>query len=81
MTTPRVSTRINRIPANTLLDELIKLTQVSNDASLCNKLNVAPPMLSKIRHNRVPVTSAFILNVHETLHVPVAQIRRWMTAA
>jgi hypothetical protein len=40
---------------NNLLDTLIKHLHLKNDAALSRALEVAPPVISKIRHRRLPV--------------------------
>lgn len=40
---------------NRLLDTLIVHLNLKNDAALSRALEVAPPVISKIRHNRLPV--------------------------
>jgi hypothetical protein len=45
---------------------------------LAELLKIKPPALSKMRHRALTVTPAFILNVHERLGIPVAEIRKVM---
>ena len=40
---------------NNLLDSLIEKLHLKNDAALSRALEVAPPVISKIRHRRLPV--------------------------
>ncbi len=40
---------------NHLLDILLGKMQLKNDAALSRLLEVAPPVISKIRHHRLPV--------------------------
>ena len=58
-----------------LLDHLVKELHLKSDAQLSERLDCAPPVLSKIRHGRMPLTSTFILLVHEKLGISVARIR------
>ena len=60
---------------NHLLDVLLERHGLKNDAALARVLDLAPPVISKVRHGRQPLTPTFILNIHETLHVPVEEIR------
>ena len=40
---------------NNLLTGMIKILKLKNDAALSRALEVAPPVISKIRHGRLPV--------------------------
>lgn len=40
---------------NALLDALMEKLRLKNDAALCRLLEVAPPVISKIRHKRLPL--------------------------
>lgn len=61
-----------------LFDHLIRVESLKNDAELARRLKVAPPVLSKIRHGRLPVGPTLIINIHETFGLPVATIRDLM---
>lgn len=66
---------------NALLDHLVVKFVMKNDAALCRALEVAPSIISKIRHGKLPVTDRLILRMHEKLGVPVADIRKFVPAA
>ena len=66
--------------ANKLLDSLLVDNALKNDAALARALEVAPPVISKLRHGRLAIGSTLILAIHETFGVPVAEIRRAVTA-
>ena len=59
-----------------LLDHIHHTYRIKTDAVLSKLLKVSPPVISKIRHGRLKVTPTFILSVHETFGMPVADIRR-----
>lgn len=40
--------------ANRLLDMLLECGDLKNDAALSRELDVAPPVISKLRHNKLP---------------------------
>jgi hypothetical protein len=61
-----------------LIDYLLAHTGLRYDAHLAKLLQIRPPALSKMRHRALTVTPAFILNVHERLGIPVAEIRKVM---
>lgn len=61
-----------------LLDAVSAKLLLKNDASLARMLEVQPPMLSKIRHRRLPVGSALLIRFHEVTGLPIAQLRALM---
>jgi len=50
---------------NAFLDLLIKTMSLKNDASLSRVLEVAPPVISKIRHGQLPVGATLLIGAHE----------------
>jgi plasmid maintenance system antidote protein VapI len=58
-----------------LLDAMLEKLQLKNDAALCRALEVAPPVISKIRHRRLPVGASMLIRMHEVTDMPVAQLR------
>ena len=58
-----------------LLDKVKELYSIKNDAQLSRTLDVPPPTISKIRSGKVSVSADMILRIHETLGMPVADIR------
>jgi plasmid maintenance system antidote protein VapI len=58
-----------------LLDKVKELYNINNDAQLSRTLDVPPPTISKIRAGKVNVSAYMILRIHETLGMPVADIR------
>jgi plasmid maintenance system antidote protein VapI len=50
---------------NRLMDAVIDKLQLKNDAALSHALEVAPPVISKIRHNRLPVGASLMVRIHE----------------
>ncbi len=57
-----------------LLDFLLDSYMLKNDSALSKALKVQPPCLSKMR-NGAGVSAEFIINVHETYEIPIAQIK------
>jgi plasmid maintenance system antidote protein VapI len=60
---------------NQLLDALLKNMQLKNDAALSRMLEVAPPVISKIRHARLPVSASVLLRMHETTGMSINDLR------
>lgn len=42
------------LDSNFLLDQLLEYGGLKNDAALSRELDVAPPVISKLRHNKLP---------------------------
>jgi hypothetical protein len=58
-----------------LLDQLIARFGLKNDAELSRRLEVAPPVISKIRRRRMPIGDSMLLNMHETFGLAVSDLR------
>lgn len=52
-----------------------KVYKVKNDAHLCRVLDLEPAYLSKVRNNKLPVSAALLLKVHEDTDMPTKIIR------
>lgn len=63
---------------NRLLNTLIVQLNLKNDAALARELDVAPPVLSKIRHRRVPVGAATLIRMHEASGLTIRALRDLM---
>ena len=63
---------------NRLLDTLIVHLNLKNDAVLSRALEVAPPVISKIRHNRLPVGASLLIRMHEVSDLSIRELRRLM---
>ncbi|QBE66810.1 hypothetical protein [Pseudoduganella lutea] len=61
-----------------LLDTLAERLSAKNDAALSRALEVAPPVLSKIRHGRLPVGATILLRMHEASGIPIRELRDLM---
>ena len=60
---------------NNLLDALKNILHLKNDAALSRTLEVAPPVISKIRHNRLPISASLLIRMHETTELSVADLQ------
>jgi len=60
---------------NHLLDVLLENLRLKNDAALSRALEVAPPVLSKIRHHRLPVGASILIRMHEVSGLSIRDLR------
>ncbi|QAU33833.1 hypothetical protein [Janthinobacterium sp. 17J80-10] len=75
------SNRLADLPAydpNHLLDSLIEKLRLKNDAALSRALEVAPPVISKIRHRRLPVGASLLIRMHEVSDLSIKELRLLM---
>jgi hypothetical protein len=63
---------------NNLLDTLIDKLHLKNDAALSRALVVAPPVISKIRHRRLPVGASLLIRMHEVSDLSIRELRTLM---
>jgi hypothetical protein len=61
-----------------LLDFLLGKLGVKNDAALARVLEVAPPVISKVRNLRLPVGPTLLIAMHELTGMSVAELRAVM---
>ena len=75
---------IRRIPdgaeydPNRVLDAIINKLKLKNDAALSRLLEVAPPVISKIRHNTLPIGATILLRMHEVSDYSIRELRALM---
>ncbi|EGF32049.1 hypothetical protein IMCC9480_3025 [Oxalobacteraceae bacterium IMCC9480] len=74
MTSNRLSDQLAYDP-NNLLDSLINKLNLKNDAALSGALEVAPPVISKIRHRRLPVGASLLIRMHEVSDLSIRDLR------
>lgn len=75
-----MNTALPQSNANGLLDHLLEKLSLKNDAALSRALGVAPPAISKIRHNRLAVGAAVILRIMEKADMSLAEIEPFLAA-
>jgi len=63
---------------NHLLDSLLKKMGLKNDAALSRALEVAPPVISKIRHRKLPVGASLLIRMHEVSDMSIRDLRDLM---
>jgi plasmid maintenance system antidote protein VapI len=54
---------------------MLEKLKLKNDAALSRALEVAPPVISKIRHRRLPVGASMLIRMHEVSNLSVAELR------
>lgn len=61
-----------------MLDGVITRFGLKNDAALCRALGISPAVISKIRHQTVPVSAEMLLRIHDVTQVPISALRAMM---
>lgn len=61
-----------------LLDAVIAHLGIRNDAALSRRLEVAPPVISKIRRRTLPIGATLIIRIHEETGWTIKDIRSKM---
>ena len=67
-----------RYDPDQLLAYLIGRLKLKNDAALSRAVEVSPPVVSKIRHRRLPVTASLLIRMHEVSTLSIAELRQLM---
>jgi hypothetical protein len=62
---------------NALLDFVIEHLELKNDAALSRALQVAPPVISKIRHGHLPIGNNMLCRISEATGIMVGALREW----
>lgn len=58
-----------------LLDALISMLKLKNDAALARALEVGAPVISKLRHHRLPVGASLLIRMHEVSDLTIGELR------
>lgn len=61
--------------ANPLLDTVIDRLKLRNDAALSRALEVAPPVISKLRHGRLHVGPTLLIRMHEETGLSIRELK------
>lgn len=64
------------VPA--LLDALTRQLNLKNDAALSRALEVAPPVISKVRNGKLPVGASLLIRMHEVSGLSILELRHLM---
>ena len=65
---------------NRVLDAIISKLRLKNDAALARILEVAPPVISKIRHNTLPIGATILIRMHEISDFSIRELREMMAS-
>lgn len=60
---------------NHLLDSVLDRLQLENDSALCDVLDIAPSVISDIRHMRHPIDAAMLVRLHELTDISISGLR------
>lgn len=60
---------------NQLLDSVAEHLGLRNDAALSRALEVAPPVISKVRHLRLPVSATLLIRMHDVTGISIRDLR------
>jgi hypothetical protein len=71
----RDETIVGTADPENLLDSLIQRLNLKNDAALCRALEVAPPVISKIRNRRLPVGASILIRMHEVSNLSIRELK------
>lgn len=63
---------------NRLLDALMERLGVKTDAAMARALEVAPPIISKIRHRKLAVGASLLIRMHEVTDLSIRALRDLM---
>jgi hypothetical protein len=63
---------------NKVLDAVMNKLGLKNDAQLSRALEVAPPVISKIRHYTLPIGATILLRMHEVSDISIRELRSLM---
>jgi len=75
---PSMTQAAQRYDPDHLLATLIERLNLKNDAALSRALEVSPPVISKIRHRRLPVTASLLIRMHEVSALSIKELRLLM---
>ena len=78
--TTESNSSLNQFPGNPniLLDALIERLALKNDAALSRLLEVAPPVISKLRHGALPIGPTMLIRMHEVSELGIREMRALM---
>jgi hypothetical protein len=63
---------------NKVLDAIMAKLQLKTDAALSRALEVAPPVISKIRHRTLPIGATILLRMHEVSDFSIRELKALM---
>ena len=60
---------------NKFVNLLVQTMTLKNDAALSRVLEVAPPVISKIRHGLLPVGASMLISAHEESGLSIKEMK------
>lgn len=63
---------------NVVLDRMKEKLGLKNDAALSRAMEVAPPVISKMRYGHLPFGSNYIIRAHELTDWPIREIKEML---
>src|SRR3569623_1720822 len=63
---------------NNLLESLLERMLLKNDAAVSRAREVAPPVISKIRHRKLPGGASLLIRMHEVSDLSIKELRNLM---
>jgi hypothetical protein len=70
--------KLNTKNQSQLVDLLLETLRLKNDAALSRLLEVEPPVISKIRHGRMPVGAAMLIRLHEESGLSIGAMKEYL---
>ncbi len=67
--------KIKTSSENQILDMVLAHTELLNDAQLSKVLHVLPPVISKLRHGKLPLSGGFLLRIQDITGISVEDLR------
>lgn len=68
----------NEYDPNKLIDFLRAELKCGTDSALASKLEVAPPIISKVRHRKLPIGAGLLIRMHEETEISIHDLRNLM---
>lgn len=65
---------------NKFIDTAIQTLSLKNDAALARSLDMAPPVISKIRHRKLPIGPTMLIAIHKLTDLRIVDIEAWADA-
>lgn len=63
---------------NRVLNYMLEKYSLRNDAALSRLLEVAPPIISKIRHRKIPIGASLLIRMSDISGTPTRDLRNIM---
>lgn len=76
-----MTSTVPTIDQNRLIDHLLSRFELKNDAALARTLDVAPPVISKVRHHRMLVGASLMIRILDKFDISLAEIRSQLEGA